>query len=578
MSKTPNYDSKIKTILDALEPGERVCELTGEKWMMDEEEISWYKKFNVPPTQVSPYTRACLCFSWGVGCQWWWNKHPETSKPILSHVHPTTGYKVLPDKEWHDLDLSSQGREVDLSQPIAKQLYHLFLDTPLPAQRNTAVPERSIAITSLGDIDSYFVLGSKTRNSFFCTTTTEVENCAECYHVHHASNSLKVVHSSNIHKGVYVRESSECLDCAYIFDCRNCEHCFGATNKRNKKYLWFNEQLSEEEYNKRRSAVDLSKRSIFEEMKAKFYQLMIKDTVWPENFNEHAENCSGEYISDSTNCKRCFFARNAMNSEESSYMFHTGSEDVYSAHGMVGSSELYYTVTTINCRNIKFSITCSDSQNLEYCSTCFNCEDCFGCVGLKHKSYHIFNKAYQPDEYFILLDQIKCKMLDEGTYGNFLPAKWSYSYVPDSAARFFMHMEDELIDKLNIKKFDPKDDGALGELSDVEPVSADQIPDDINDVDVEQWAGKPIYDEKLGRPFAFLKPELLFYKKNGLFPPNNHFIQRIKDMYFGANGFSFSSAVCSECEKEIMVAKNIEFPERKFLCKACYLKYLEQYG
>tara|TARA_Y100000031_G_C8210687_1_gene380770 strand:+ start:1384 stop:1509 length:126 start_codon:yes stop_codon:yes gene_type:complete len=41
MDKTPNYDVKVKTILDALEPGERTCDLTGEKWVMDEEEISW---------------------------------------------------------------------------------------------------------------------------------------------------------------------------------------------------------------------------------------------------------------------------------------------------------------------------------------------------------------------------------------------------------------------------------------------------------------------------------------------------------------------------------------------------------
>ena len=41
MSRTPHYDAKIKVILDALQPGERVCEFTGEKWMMDEEEIFW---------------------------------------------------------------------------------------------------------------------------------------------------------------------------------------------------------------------------------------------------------------------------------------------------------------------------------------------------------------------------------------------------------------------------------------------------------------------------------------------------------------------------------------------------------
>jgi len=44
MSKTPNYDAKVKEILDALEPGERVCELTGEKWQLDQDYIDRCRK------------------------------------------------------------------------------------------------------------------------------------------------------------------------------------------------------------------------------------------------------------------------------------------------------------------------------------------------------------------------------------------------------------------------------------------------------------------------------------------------------------------------------------------------------
>ena len=78
MSQTPNYDVKVKTILDTLKPGERVCSMTGEKWMMTEEEIGWYKKFNVPPPKVSPLTRWKHHGAWYVGYQYWYQKHPET--------------------------------------------------------------------------------------------------------------------------------------------------------------------------------------------------------------------------------------------------------------------------------------------------------------------------------------------------------------------------------------------------------------------------------------------------------------------------------------------------------------------
>ena len=39
-SKTPKYDAKVKEILDATKPGERTCELSGQKWDMSEEEIN----------------------------------------------------------------------------------------------------------------------------------------------------------------------------------------------------------------------------------------------------------------------------------------------------------------------------------------------------------------------------------------------------------------------------------------------------------------------------------------------------------------------------------------------------------
>ena len=100
MSHTPHYDEKIKVILDALQPGERVCVVTGEKWIMDEREIDWYRKFNVPPSHYSPLTRMRLLTNTFSGGQWWYNRHAETGKPIICGIHPGTGVRVLPDKEW----------------------------------------------------------------------------------------------------------------------------------------------------------------------------------------------------------------------------------------------------------------------------------------------------------------------------------------------------------------------------------------------------------------------------------------------------------------------------------------------
>ncbi|MFH1253725.1 MAG: hypothetical protein V1664_05375 [Candidatus Uhrbacteria bacterium] len=118
MSKTPNYDTAIKKILDSLQPGERVCVLTGEKWNMTDEEIGWYRKFNVPPSKLCPRTRLRLLLGFVSGLALWWKPHAKTGKPILSFVHPDSPYQVLPDREWSNEDFLCQTLSLDLNNPF----------------------------------------------------------------------------------------------------------------------------------------------------------------------------------------------------------------------------------------------------------------------------------------------------------------------------------------------------------------------------------------------------------------------------------------------------------------------------
>ena len=80
---------------------------------------------------------------------------------------------------------------------------------------------------------------------------------------------------------------------------------------------------------------------------------------------------------------------------------------------------------------------------------CHHCQDCFGCVGLKNKSYCIFNKQYSKQEYNELVPKIIEHMKKplpnpllggEGTSerGEFFPAKYSpYAYNETNAYDYF---------------------------------------------------------------------------------------------------------------------------------------------
>ncbi len=52
------------------------------------------------------------------------------------------------------------------------------------------------------------------------------------------------------------------------------------------------------------------------------------------------------------------------------------------------------------CANSSFSSECENSFNMILSKNCIGCQDCFGCVNLRKKSYCIFNEQYGREEYF----------------------------------------------------------------------------------------------------------------------------------------------------------------------------------
>ncbi|EKD33417.1 MAG: hypothetical protein ACD_76C00034G0003 [uncultured bacterium] len=579
MSHTPNFDKKIQQILDATKPGGRVCALTGEKWFMDEEEIGWYKKFNVPASRLAPLTRWWCQTGFFLGYQWWWNKHAKTGKPILTFVHPATGIRVLPDKEWFEEDFVSAGRAVDFKLSFFKQMRELQLAVPMLSDRNAQEPINSISKFSMGDVNSYFVMFTKSRNTLFSGWSFDVENCSELFNTSFVTNSFNIADSHHIHNCRFVRLSSNCLNSMFLFDCRNCEFCFGATNKRNKKYLWLNEQLSKDEWERRYSKIDMRSRLRLDEMVLQFRQL-VQDAIWPENFNEKAIDSIGEYL---TNVTRVSWGYSCLDGVHDVKNVNYGKGDSYDSadcSGLVDSNNCYYSVNSVRSSQIKYSYSCQDSQKLEYCMQCMNCEDCFGCIGLNRKKFCLLNKQYSEQDYWKLVDEIKCVMLSVGDYGEFLPLSMSTGYFPEAGARFVGAPKTIGVEKLGALDFDPNSEGAIGmELSQAKDIiQVSEVPDNINDIDSNEWVGKAVFDPDFKRRFSYLRPEIEFHKKMGIALSRKHFISRFQSMIEELNNGRLETDNCSNCENEIIVANSLSYPNRTIYCKPCYLQHIEQNG
>jgi len=63
------------------------------------------------------------------------------------------------------------------------------------------------------------------------------------------------------------------------------------------------------------------------------------------------------------------------------------------------SERCYESFWLQNCYQCYFSVMSSDSHNLYFSRDCLGCNDCFGCVNLRKKSYCIFNKQYKKEQY-----------------------------------------------------------------------------------------------------------------------------------------------------------------------------------
>src|SRR3989338_4387158 len=169
-----------------------------------------------------------------------------------------------------------------------------------------------------------------------------MEKSCEVYESSGITRSYNVLNSHRIFNSKFIRQSYDCMNSAFLFDCRNCEHCFGATGKRNRQYVFFNEQLTKEEYEKRVAAIDLRDRRVVDEYVKKF-QLMVHDqAIWPENFNEHAENSIGEYLHKCRDCKYVLFAHNGPHHNYYGVVQFNQSENNAFVGGAIDSCENFY--------------------------------------------------------------------------------------------------------------------------------------------------------------------------------------------------------------------------------------------
>ncbi len=153
---------------------------------------------------------------------------------------------------------------------------------------------------------------------------------------------------------------------------------------------------------------------------------------------------------------------------------------------------------------------------------CYHCHDCFGCSGLVHKAYCIFNRQYEKKEYEELRDRIIAQMKQRGEWGRFFPTLMSPFCYNESLASCYVSLEKEEAQRYHF----PWRDETEGEIE----VTATPlfIPDSLRDFD-EQLRASALNCIRSGRAYRITKQELEFYRRMDLPVPRLHPDERIKD-------------------------------------------------
>jgi hypothetical protein len=130
------------------------------------------------------------------------------------------------------------------------------------------------------------------------------------------------------------------------------------------------------------------------------------------------------YLSASETNENVLYANRVVSNRDSA--------DLYIANQCELSYEL---VSCHKCYRLLFSRNCTDCSSSAFLYNCTNCSNCFGCVNLRNKSYHVFNEPCTKDEY-----ERRVAAFDLGTVSGVARARAELGVLMARSIRRFAHI------------------------------------------------------------------------------------------------------------------------------------------
>lgn len=135
---------------------------------------------------------------------------------------------------------------------------------------------------------------------------------------------------------------------------------------------------------------------------------------YPDLIVDYPTLINSEYVNHSGHLKNCYLIYNADICENVHYAEILINIRDSMDSTMLGESELcYWVMNSHKLHNVFFSEDCVDSFDVYFSKNLSGCSNCFGCINLRNKNYHIFNKPYTKEEYEKKIKEFKLDSFTE---------------------------------------------------------------------------------------------------------------------------------------------------------------------
>ncbi len=540
------------------------CRVSGKNFVITEWEQDLLRRMKLPLPTLCPDERLRRRLAHRNERRIYKDKCDLTGNPIISLYSSDKPYKVYSQDVWwsDDWDPKEYGRDYDFNRPFFEQFHELQLAVPRFSLMNMKAENSEYCNITTSNKNCYLVFGGDFNEDCmydgFCFHSQDLY---DTYWVEESRLSYELIDCVKMYESKYCRNSQNCRDSAFLFDCRSCSNCAFCVGLRNKEYHIFNKKYSKEEYETKMKEYDFGSYSAVERMKAEFDKFRLG---FPHKFANlvNVENSFGDNLVNAKNAYNCFDISGPAEDLKDVYLAGWGIKDAASSdHVGHEGCELFYemlgSISGVNCAYGSFVWHANDTR---YCDTIAqNSHDLFGCSNMKKASYCILNKQYSKEDYFEMRARIIEHMKSTGEWGEFFPmniSPWAYN---ETVANDLFPMNREEVSEAGLNWVEEEEK---------EIENGEKIPDSIDDVG-DDILSKNLVCEKSGRPYKINEKELKFYRRMKIPIPRLAPETRNEVRLSVRNPHKVWTRKCDKCGVDIKTSYAPDRPETVY-CEKCY--------